>query len=144
MVRLIMNIWPPFLFSGIHIVELSDDFKFCKVVLKNWRCTKNVNGAQYGGSLFAMTDPIYTMMLMLILGKKYYVWDKEAEIEFKKPGLTKVFLECRINDQMLSDIYEHTKNGDKYFPIITNDLYDEQGNIIATITRTMYILLKSK
>ncbi|QRN40895.1 MAG: DUF4442 domain-containing protein [Neisseriaceae bacterium] len=143
-VRWIMNIWPPFLFSGIGVTELSDDFRYCKVRLKNWAATRNVNGAQYGGSLFAMTDPIYAMMLILLLGDKYYIWDKEAEIEFKKPGIGKIFLECSITDKMLQEIYEHTRNGDKYFPKITSNLYDETGDTIATTTRTLYVRLKPK
>ena len=63
-VRRVLNLWPPFLFSGIRITELSDDYRHCRVELKNWPGTRNANGSQFGGSLFAMTDPVYSLMLM--------------------------------------------------------------------------------
>ena len=34
-VRRVLNLWPPFLFSGIRITELSDDYRHCRVELKN-------------------------------------------------------------------------------------------------------------
>ena len=85
-VRQVLNLWPPFLFSGIRITELSDDYRHCRVELKNWPGTRNANGSQFGGSLFAMTDPVYSLMLMGLLGSRYYIWDKSAHIDFIRPG----------------------------------------------------------
>ena len=31
-------------------------------------------------------DPIYMLMLLKILGPEYIVWDKSANIRFRKPG----------------------------------------------------------
>ncbi len=39
-VRRVLNLWPPFLFSGIRITELSDDYRHCRVELKNWPGTR--------------------------------------------------------------------------------------------------------
>ncbi|WP_037585622.1 DUF4442 domain-containing protein [Stenoxybacter acetivorans] len=142
LVRFILNIWPPFLFSGIKIEQLSADFRYCKVVLKDWPGTKNANGTQFGGSLFAMIDPIYSLMLLGIMGKRYFVWDKEAHIDFKKPGVGKVFVECRLDDDFLKAVREHTQNGEKYLPQVANDIKDRHGNVVATVTKTMYIRLK--
>jgi hypothetical protein len=35
---------------------------------------------QFGGSLFALTDPFYMIMLATNLGPEYVVWDKAASI----------------------------------------------------------------
>lgn len=143
-VRHFINLWPPFLFAGIKITELSRDFKHCRVILKHRSFTKNLNGTQYGGSLFAMSDPIYSLMLMCILGKRYYVWDKMAEIEFKKPGRTDIVLNCTISDQMLESIYQNTKSGDKFLYVTEDSLYDMMGNEVASVTRTLYVRLKAE
>lgn len=140
--RHVLNLWPPFLFSGIKITEIGADYRYCRVILKNWPGTRNANGTQFGGSLFAMTDPIYSLMLMGILGKRYFVWDQAAHIDFKKPGTGQVAVECRISDQMLADIHAHTAQGDKYLPEVVNDITDAQGQIIATVRRTLYVRLK--
>lgn len=141
-IRRILNWWPPFLFSGIKITALSQDYRYCKVILKNWPGTKNANGSQFGGSLFAMTDPIYSLMLMGIMGGKYYVWDKSASIDFIKPGLGQVHVECRISDEWLHAVREQTADGKKYLPQVVDHICDSRGNTVATVTRTLYIRLK--
>ncbi|MDO5696303.1 MAG: DUF4442 domain-containing protein [Eubacteriales bacterium] len=141
-VRMLLNLWPPFFFTGIKIVRISDDYRYCKVKLKNWPGTRNANGTQFGGSLFAMTDPIYSLMFMGILGSRYYVWDKAAHIDFINPGVGEVYVECTIDDDMLQKIKEGTAGGDKYFPEVNNIIYDKKGNTVASLTRTLYIRLK--
>ncbi|CAM5225678.1 hypothetical protein ALON55S_05025 [Alishewanella longhuensis] len=66
--RHLLNFWPPFFFSGIKVAVLSDDYRYCKVELKSRPWTKNINRSQFGGWMFAMTDPIYPLMLMGALG----------------------------------------------------------------------------
>ena len=137
-----LNWWPPFLFSGIKITEISADYRYCKVILKDWPGTKNANGTQFGGSLFAMTDPIYSLMLMGLLGKRYFVWDKSAHINFQKPGTGQVQVECRIDDAFLTAIREHTAAGEKYLPQVVDEIKDAKGNVVATVSRTLYVRLK--
>ena len=49
------------------------------------RWNKNYMGVHFGGSLFAMTDPFYMVMLATNLGNEYVVWDKAASIRYGKP-----------------------------------------------------------
>ena len=86
--RRIVNLWPPFLFSGIRATRLSPDYREAEVVLKQNSYWYNMNyvGVHFGGSLFAMTDAFYMLMLMNVLGKAYYVWDRRACIDYLKPG----------------------------------------------------------
>lgn len=143
-IRHLLNFWPPFLFTGIRIVELSEDFRRCRVELKNRPWTKNANGTQFGGSLFAMTDPIYALMLMGILGKRYHVWDRAAKIHFEKPGVGKVYAEFQVTEQMLAEIEGATVTGEKHLPQIVTDVKDGKGDLVAKIERTLYIRLKRR
>ena len=140
--RWILNMWPPLLFSGIQITELPDDFRRCRARLRDWPGTRNIHGTQFGGSLFAMTDPIYSLMLMGLLGKRYFVWDKSAHINFQKPGTGQVQVECRIDDAFLTAIREHTAAGEKYLPQVVDEIKDAKGNVVATVSRTLYVRLK--
>ncbi|MCR6554921.1 DUF4442 domain-containing protein, partial [Aeromonas sp. CPF2-S1] len=79
-VRCALNAWPPFWGAGIKIETLSPDFRFCRVTLKSRWWNKNANRTQFGGSMFAMTDPIYPLMLMGYFKNRYYVWDKAGSI----------------------------------------------------------------
>ncbi|WP_238335778.1 DUF4442 domain-containing protein [Serinicoccus kebangsaanensis] len=81
-----MNAWPPFLFSGIRIQEMTPDFRRVRVRLAHTPLTSNYVGTLFGGSLMAMTDPFWMIMVMRNLGPDYVVWDKAAQIEFVSPG----------------------------------------------------------
>ncbi|ULJ61125.1 DUF4442 domain-containing protein [Wielerella bovis] len=137
-----LNLWLPLLFSGIVITEIADDFTAVKGKMKNWRLTKNMHGSQFGGSLFKFTDPIYAMMLQNILGKSYYVWDKEAHIDFVKAAYGEVFLECRLSHAEIDAIKNAAANGEKHLPEFTVRLFDAHNETIAIAKRIVYVRLK--
>jgi acyl-coenzyme A thioesterase PaaI-like protein len=137
-----MNIWPPLFFAGIRITDLSSDFKTARVQLTLRPWNKNAVGSHFGGSLFSMTDPFYMLMILAQLGNDYLVWDKAADIDFIKPGKGKVIADFSINQQLIDDIIAKTANGDKYLPQIPVYIKDEEGDIVATLNRTLYIRRK--
>ena len=139
-----LNIWPPFRGAGIRIEELSADYFRCKVSLKFRWWNKNANRTQYGGSMFSMTDPIYPLMFMGILGKEYVVWDKAAEIEYLAPGKKELLAEFELSAQQIADIVEATKAGNKILPQFEVLIKDTNGTEVAKIKRTLYIRKKEK
>lgn len=143
--RIGMNIWPPIFFSGIKLVSLSTDFRYARVDLK-WRLwTRNINGSQYGGSLFSMTDPFYALLLFGCLGfHRYHIWDSSAEIDFISPGIGRLTAEFHLEDIQLQAIREQTAAGDKYFPEFVVYIKDQHGTLVAKVTRRVYVRLKSK
>ena len=50
-VRRFLNIWPPFAFTGVRVVHLSDDFREARVRLGFNPLNRNYVGTQFGGSL---------------------------------------------------------------------------------------------
>lgn len=140
--RLIMNLWPPLLFAGIRIKNISADFKTARVELTLRPWNKNAVGSHFGGSLFAMTDPFYMLMLLAQLGDQYLVWDKSADIDFIKPGKGKVYADFSVNQSLIDEIIINTANGEKYLPQIPVYIKDQQGDIVAKLNRTLYIRRK--
>lgn len=138
-VRLALNLWPPFWGAGIKIVALSEDFRTCKVVLKARWWTLNANRTQFGGSLFAMTDPIYPLMLMGYFRNHYYVWDKSGDIDFIKPGKGPLVAEFHLSDAQLDEISRATAGGEKHFPAFTISIQDGRGEVVARVRRTLYV-----
>ncbi|MBY6185040.1 DUF4442 domain-containing protein [Marinobacter hydrocarbonoclasticus] len=141
-VRRLLNLWPPFLFPGIRIEQLDPDYRYCRVALKLRPWNRNANGSHFGGSLFAMTDPIYAMMLMGIFGKEYRVWDKEADIDYIKPGKGRVYAEFRLTDGQLDAIRNATAEGDKVLPEFIVEVKDENGDIVCRLRRVLYVRKK--
>ncbi|WP_026052616.1 DUF4442 domain-containing protein [Gayadomonas joobiniege] len=142
LIRFGMNIWPPFLFAGIRIIQLQKDYRYLKAELKHWRINLNVNRSQFGGSIMSMTDPLYSILLIGALGEKYYVWDKFADVNFIAPGYSCLSVEARLTDTDIQTIKTHTANGEKYFPKFVLRVCDKKGQIVAEVQRTLYVRLK--
>lgn len=142
--RRLLNWWPPFLFSGIKVAELADDYRYCRVELKNRPWTRNINSSQFGGSIFAMTDPIYPLLIMGAMGKEYLVWDKQADIDFKTPGRGKLTAEFWLSDATVDSIKAATENGDKHFPEFIVHIKDSKQQIVAEVNRRVYVRKKSQ
>lgn len=134
--------WPPFLFAGIRPMRIAPDFRQAEVVLhQRWYNLTNL-GVHFGGSLFAMADPFYVIMLTNILGSAYYVWDRSATIEFLKPGRGSVSARFEVDEDTLAVIRANTAAGDKFFPRFTVDIVDSQGDIAAKVIKTLYVRKK--
>ncbi len=142
LVKLLGNIWPPYLGAGIKILESTADFRHIKVCLKRSWYNSNYIGTQFGGSIYSMVDPFYLLMLINNLGSKYIVWDKAARIDFKKPGVTALFAEFRIDESLLQEVKLKTENGDRYVFDLPVEIKDDHGQLIAEVVKTLYVKLK--
>ncbi|MEO6687568.1 MAG: DUF4442 domain-containing protein [Dokdonella sp.] len=140
--RRVMNLWPPFLFSGIRVLEISADWRYVRVVLRRHWYNRNFVGTHFGGSLFAMTDPFWMIPTLECLGSEYIVWDKAAEIEFVAPGRSDVFAEFRIDDATLDEIRAATASGEKYLRWFDTEVRSGDGELIARVRKQLYVRRK--
>ena len=140
--RRMLNIWPPFLFSGISILEISRDFRYARVRLKKKMLTSNYVGTLFGGSLFAMTDPFYMVMVMRNLGKGYIVWDKRSEIEYVSPGKSTVYAEFHLSDEELNEIKREVATSGKYLKWFDVDIKSADGTVVAIVKKQIYVRQK--
>ncbi|MDN3610726.1 DUF4442 domain-containing protein [Vibrio ostreicida] len=141
-VKLALNIWPPFWGAGIRIISISEDFRQVQIKLKLRWWNKNANRTQYGGSIFSLTDPVYSLMLMGILGPQYYVWDKEASINFIKPGSSDLYADFHVSQDLLDEILNKTANGEKCFPEFVIFVKDKRGDVVSEVQRKLYVRKK--
>lgn len=140
--RFKFNLFPAYRGSGARIIYISEDFREIRIKIPlNWR-TRNYVGTIYGGSMYAGIDPIYMVMLIKNLGKDYIVWDKSANIRFKKPGKETLFAEFKITQQDLEEIktqLETSKSLDKIYIV---ELKDKNGKVHCVVEKTLYIARK--
>lgn len=142
LVKLALNLWPPFWGAGIKIMAISDDFRYVRLRLKLRWWNKNANRTQYGGSIFSLTDPVYSLMLMGILGKQYFVWDQQAHIEFIRPGNDDLFADFIISEDCIAEIMAATELGNKYLPEFSVNVIKANNEVVARVTRTLYVRKK--
>jgi acyl-coenzyme A thioesterase PaaI-like protein len=137
--RFAFSLFPAFRGTGGRVTFISHDFREVAVELPlNWR-TRNYVGTIFGGSLYAVVDPFYMVMLIEILGPDYVVWDKAASIRFRKPGRSTLharFLVPREETEAIRALLETERSIDRLYSV---DLVDAAGVVHTTIEKTIYI-----
>lgn len=133
----------PFLGAGVKLDDMSKDYRHAKVSMPLTFYNKNYMGTQFGGSLYAMTDPWYMLMLIKNLGKNYIVWDKGATIQFKKPGRGKVFAEFVLTQEVIDEIKAYVEVNTKMDYTFKVEVKDEKGTLICSVDKVLYIRKKS-
>ncbi len=142
--RRILNLWPPYLFAGVRVVAIDDDWRRAVVELRAHWWNRNYVGVHFGGSLFAMTDPFWMLLTMNALGSEYYVWDREGAIEFLKPGRGTVRAAFVLEDAALDEIRAATDGGDKYLRWFETQVIDGEGEIVARVRKCLYVRRKKR
>ena len=140
--RRILNLWPPFLFAGIRVLELSDDMRHARVVLKRHWYNRNFVGTHFGGSLFAMTDPFWMIMTLYRLGEGYIVWDRSAAIEFVEATKAPVFAEFTLDDATIDEIRAATAKDEKYLRWFETEVRTAEGSTVARVRKEIYVRRK--
>lgn len=103
---------------------------------------RNYMGTHFGGSLYAMTDPFFALLIMHQLGRRYVVWDKASTIDYKLPGRGTVHATFRTTPEQIDAIRQATAGGDKHEPVFSVDVLNRQGEVVATVNKTIYVRLK--
>lgn len=139
----LINFYGPFVGAGVKLEKMTKDFRHAKVSMKLTFYNKNYMGTQFGGSLYAMVDPWYMLMLIKNLGKEYIVWDKAATINFKKPGRGTVYAEFNLTEDHLADIKKQLETVNKLDYVFKVEIKDDAGKLIADVDKVLYIRKKS-
>ena len=142
MLRHGLNLWPPFLFAGIHVAAIGDDFRSARVELRMRPWNRNYVGTHFGGSLFAMTDPFWMLLALHALGDGYIVWDKAATIDFEKPGRGTVHADFVLDDATLQDLRAAAAGGDKVLRWFDTPVRDASGDVVAMVRKQLYVRRK--
>ena len=142
--RRLLSLWPPFLFSGIRVRAISPDWGEARVVLRLRPWNRNYVGSQFGGSLFAMTDPFWMILVMHQLGDDYYVWDKSASIDFIAPGRGDVFAHFKVDPAVMAELRHDAAAGAKVLRWFEVNVTTADGEIVARVRKQLYVRLKPK
>ncbi len=140
--RVLMNVWPPFRGAGIKVRFVAPDFSEVDVELAASRFKRNYVGTHFGGSLYAMTDPFFMLMLLHRLGKDYWVWDLKASIEYLTAESGPVRAQFLMPTAEVERVRALAANGDKVTPEYVVDVCDQHGTVVARVQRTLYVRLK--
>ncbi|WP_340556277.1 DUF4442 domain-containing protein [Streptomyces sp. GSL17-111] len=137
-----MNLWPPFLFAGVRVLHIADDWSSARVRLRLGRFNRNYFGTHFGGSLFSMTDPFWALLVVSSLGRDYIVWDRAGEIDFVSPGRGDVFADFKLTPDRLEEITAATADGSKALPWFACTVTAADGSVVAEVRKQLYVRRK--
>lgn len=140
--RTAFNWWPSYRGTGARITYISPEMDEIHTRIKlTWR-TRNYVGTLFGGSMFAMADPIYMVILIRHLGNDYVVWDKSASIRFIRPGTGRVRGIFRVGPEEIARIKaEVDLDKERDYTYVT-ELINEEGKVVAEVEKLLYIARK--
>jgi acyl-coenzyme A thioesterase PaaI-like protein len=145
LVRFFMNRYAPLRGAGIRVTEVAPDFKRMVLELPLTAGNRNIMGTQFGGSLYAMADPFFVLMLMRNLGRRYLVWDQAATVEFVAPGKGRVRGVYEISDEALNDIERQAASGQKVLHTFNATIaHVSDGTPVARVQKVIYVRLRKE
>ena len=136
-----INAYGPFVGAGIRVTQ-SDDLRSMDVEMELTPENRNYFGTHFGGSLFAMTDPFYMLMLHHALGEDFVVWDKAGSIRFRRPGLATVRAHFELTDERLAEVHAALERDGTYDAVFPVEVVDPLGEVICTVERVVYCATK--
>ena len=136
------RLYPPFLGAGIWVDRIADDFLTIEVKMRLRFWNKTGVGTHFGGSLYAMCDPFFMLMLMKTLGSGYVVWDKAASIRFKRPGTGTVWATFQVPPTRVEEIRADVDLYGRSEPQFQVLVKDGNNNVIAEVDK--WLVVKKK
>jgi acyl-coenzyme A thioesterase PaaI-like protein len=137
--RWALTLYPPYLGAGIRVVRISDDLLTVDVRLTLRFFNRNYVGTQFGGSLYAMCDPFFMLILIEALGPGYVVWDKAASIRFRRPGRGPVTASFHVPPERIEEIRRAADAEPKVEPVFRCDVVDAGGEVVAHVEKVLHV-----
>ncbi len=137
------NLHPAFRATGGRVEYVSHDLLHVRVRLALTRRTRNIVGSIFGGALFAVTDGVHVGMLMARLGRDAIIWDKAAEIRYRKPAFRTLYADFILTEDDLRGIREELDRNHEAERVYQVDLKDADGTVHTEVRRTIYLADKA-
>ncbi|MEM6397460.1 MAG: DUF4442 domain-containing protein [Bacteroidota bacterium] len=127
-----------------RLQEVSKDLMYIRTRLPLSYKNSNYVGTIFGGSMFAAVDPFPMTQLINLIGKDYVVWDKSAEINFKRPADVDLYAEFTYTQEELEDIVQRVAKEQEIEIVKETLLKDKSGETVyCQVLKTIYIADKA-
>lgn len=138
------NLSPMYRRSTGRIIHVSEDLLNITIKLPISYKNKNYVNSIFGGSMFSAVDPIPMVQLMNLLGKEFVVWDKSAEIFFKRPAREHLYAHFTYTLKELDEIKNNIAQQNEMEIIKTTALTNKDKTTeFCKVQKTIYIADKS-
>ncbi len=138
------NFSPMYRRSTARITEVSKDLLVVKIKLPISYRNRNYVNSIFGGSMFAAVDPIQMIQLIQLLGEEYVVWDKSAEIYFKRPAREDLFAEFEFTAAELEHIQSTVRQEQEMTLTKVVQLTNKDKSVVfCEVKKVIYVATKA-
>lgn len=140
--RRLVNLYPPYVGAAIRVRRTESGGYQTRMKL-TWY-NRNLFGTHFGGSLYAMCDPFFSLILLEELGREFIVWDKAATIDFRRPGKGTVSAHFEIPAKRVEEIRQIALRDGKTEPQFSAEIVDGDDELVAVVEKVIYVRLKNR
>jgi hypothetical protein len=138
------NLSPMYRRTSAKVVYISEDFLTIQIKLPfSYKNTNYVNTI-FGGSMFSAVDPFPMTQLMNLIGGDYVVWDKAAEIYFRRPAREDLYADFIYTLEELDEIKQKAQEQNEFEIVKTTKLTNKDKSIVyCEVRKRVYIANKA-
>lgn len=141
--RILLQLFPPFLFMGVKVREVSRDYRVVELTLPLRWYGKNVYGTMFGGFIAAFSDPIPLLMCEKIFPGAQ-AWTSHHEIDFLKPGRTALDLRVEVTEAEVNAIRAQLDASGEATHTFRYLVKDQRKRDIARISNTVFMRYRKR
>ncbi|MEQ9099359.1 MAG: DUF4442 domain-containing protein [Imperialibacter sp.] len=138
------NLSPMYRRSTAKIVHVSNDLLEVSIKLPISYKNRNYVNSIFGGSMFAAVDPIPMVQLMNLIGDDFVVWDKSAQIFFKRPARENIYADFTYSLEEVDEIRNKVGLQNEIEIVKTTSLTNRDKTIVyCEVKKTIYVADKA-
>ena len=140
--QFILNIFPPLFFNRIILKKVSEDYTYMKVKIRRSILNINFHKTIFGGTIFSAFDPFFPTMYYNIFeqkNRKLEIWLKSANIKYKRPATTHLFLEFKISEDDIQTAESELNIKGKYEKWHKVEAINKNGIVCAEAEMLVYL-----
>ena len=140
--QLILNIFPPLFFNRIILKKVSEDYTYMKVKIRRSILNINFHKTIFGGTIFSAFDPYFPTMYYNIFeqkNRKLEIWLKSANIKYKRPAITHLFLEFKISEDDIQTAESELDSNGKYEKWHKVEAINKKGIVCVEAEMLVYL-----
>ncbi|MEQ9378816.1 MAG: DUF4442 domain-containing protein [Imperialibacter sp.] len=138
------NLSPMYRRSTAKIIYVSNDLMEVSIKLPISYKNRNYVNSIFGGSMFAAVDPIPMVQLMNLIGDDFVVWDKSAQIFFKRPARENIYADFTYSLEEFDEIRSKVRLENEIEIVKTTSLTNRDKTIVyCEVKKTIYVADKA-
>lgn len=144
--KIMLNLWIPFIFNRVKTEEISDDFTEIKIRLIHSIWNRNPNKALWGGAIFSAADgffPIILKQIALRNGIKTDFFTKSTTVKYIREAKTDLTFHFKVMNDEIEDFFKIIKRDGKYQEWHTIDGIDTHGKKCIEVKIQPYLRIRN-